>query len=346
MTKFSLRFIILVALFSLVTTAEEVSKYKCVSSVGDTYFQSQSFSRPQSNLRFCNQHRLSTCCNRTHTEAIIGSAHAYLTDEFGAGCRDLGLAVACSPCDYEMGIGKKIGICKSLCVRWFGACRNRMFFRTTSSRIQPCAPNTLVCSPLRLLVDSGTAFCEASGFTVTDQRAFSPPCFDGKSSIPPLPPLGPLDRMGRWMRGAIQSREGRLVWRVFAVVFPFLMLLCVWRLGSYFDRPSKHRRRSPTAYLRQRRLDALSFSALSQKTDSTASQSDKNITSLSQAEIQNLLKQTESTSSSQPQIGENGSSLSLTDAVDVLCNSRSKPKETFRNENAAGTGLLNDSGEM
>eukprot|EP01083_Nonionella_stella_P160701 525574_1 len=79
-----------------------------------------------------------------------------------------------------------------------------------SSRIKPFDQNVLVYSLLRRLVDSGTFFCEASGFTATDHHAFSPSCFDGKSSTLYLPTPILLGRMGRWMRGRKLVWTGRI----------------------------------------------------------------------------------------------------------------------------------------
>eukprot|EP01006_Ploeotia_vitrea_P010493 TRINITY_DN27250_c0_g1_i1.p1 TRINITY_DN27250_c0_g1~~TRINITY_DN27250_c0_g1_i1.p1 ORF type:complete len:318 (+),score=131.21 TRINITY_DN27250_c0_g1_i1:3-956(+) len=129
--------------------------------------------RARADLVFCHEHRKATCCSREDTTQLLIRASPLFQAQqhpeqqqqaFSEACRQWTAAMLCTPCDHQVGTGKKRGVCASACRQWFHACANDLFFTSPKSQLlSPCRADALVCSPLRLVVRDGAELCERAG---------------------------------------------------------------------------------------------------------------------------------------------------------------------------------------
>ena len=93
--------------------------------------------------------------------------------------------VSCAFCDGELGTGKSDGLCLSLCDTWFMSCINDYldpYITDTSEKLPFCGKDSLICSPVKDVIESSRKFCEKMGFKVVSQDesiSSGKPCYDG-----------------------------------------------------------------------------------------------------------------------------------------------------------------------
>lgn len=74
-------------------------------------------------LPFCQQHSCS-CCNASHTLAILRTVQPVLADtSFPPMCAKYLAELACMPCDPEVGVGRRSALCGGFCSQVYEACR-------------------------------------------------------------------------------------------------------------------------------------------------------------------------------------------------------------------------------
>ena len=142
-------------------------------------FDPQSSPSRSSSLTLCKEYAASTCCNASHTAAVTKQLYPFYSftlddrvDGYGVSddCRHLAVSVFCSPCHPLVGVGQLRGVCQESCDQWFTACSSSPF-ESVSGALQPCAADSLICSPLDAIVSSGRAFCDAMGVRVAAPAA-------------------------------------------------------------------------------------------------------------------------------------------------------------------------------
>ena len=117
-------------------------------------------------MSFCSKYRRNTCCNKTHTDAILRKDRVVAAARLNAECRRISEIMHCAPCDPYIGTGQVKRVCASLCDSWLSAC-GKEFYSAPSNvggTLRPCLDNMLVCSQLDTIVADGAAFCKAMGF--------------------------------------------------------------------------------------------------------------------------------------------------------------------------------------
>lgn len=120
---------------------------------------------------------LHDCPNRSRIEA--SAPHRLLYEDLRASdvCVDATWRVLCPTCRPGP------GVCVHLCDEWLEACSEGMYtLDMRSSHIKPCHPDSLICSPLHLLANTGTDLCHANGIAT----ASFPDCDDG-NTLPSSP---------------------------------------------------------------------------------------------------------------------------------------------------------------
>lgn len=139
--------------------------------------------RSGQDLQFCSEHHKRTCCERNHTRQAL-AAFAAFSHERSARCVQMSRLGLCAVCDGDVGVGlksqqKSVVLCPSFCSRWFAACQED-FFAPSGAGLQPCGPNSLVCSPLQEITQESTDFCTAVGdFVVASNEDDTDECYDG-----------------------------------------------------------------------------------------------------------------------------------------------------------------------
>jgi len=68
----------------------------------------------------------------------------------------------CAPCHPDIGTGARVGVCPSLCDQWFSACSEGLFTES-EGLLRPCTDASLICAPLREVVQSGAEMCRLTG---------------------------------------------------------------------------------------------------------------------------------------------------------------------------------------
>ena len=92
---------------------------------------------------------------------------------------------SCAFCDGELGTGKSDGLCLSLCDTWFMSCINDYldpYITDTSEKLPFCGRDSLICSPVKDVIESSRKFCEKMGFKVVSQDesiSSGKACYDG-----------------------------------------------------------------------------------------------------------------------------------------------------------------------
>ena len=80
-------------------------------------------------------------------------------------CKNLASSIYCAPCHPLVGTGVKRGVCRESCDAWYSECAPALFEHAVTG-LQPCAPSSLICTPLRDIVRDGEQFCRAMGVRV------------------------------------------------------------------------------------------------------------------------------------------------------------------------------------
>jgi len=80
-------------------------------------------------------------------------------------------------CDPLVGVGKVSQICESTCDKLYDACKDEFFQARAvpGDALEPCADESLVCSPLQTFFSSGYELCSAYGLSVGQEM-----CYDGR----------------------------------------------------------------------------------------------------------------------------------------------------------------------
>jgi len=87
-----------------------------------------------------------------------------VAESFSESCRQLSSVAACAPCHPDVGTGRKVGLCPSLCTSLYSACSEGLFTSLSAEgELKPCTDASLLCSPLREIVGSGEEMCRRMG---------------------------------------------------------------------------------------------------------------------------------------------------------------------------------------
>eukprot|EP00929_Paragymnodinium_shiwhaense_P014152 TRINITY_DN122027_c0_g1_i1.p1 TRINITY_DN122027_c0_g1~~TRINITY_DN122027_c0_g1_i1.p1 ORF type:complete len:275 (+),score=43.17 TRINITY_DN122027_c0_g1_i1:97-921(+) len=138
--------------------------------------------RSAQDLHFCTEHHKRTCCEKNHTQKVLGQFSSFAHDR-SARCVQMTKLALCSVCDADVGIGLKADfgnpiLCPSFCTQWYQACIEDLYAPSGSGDLSACGPNSLVCSPLGEITEEPRRFCEkAGGFAVA--AAETDGCYDG-----------------------------------------------------------------------------------------------------------------------------------------------------------------------
>ena len=149
------------------------------------------------------------------------------------------------------GINEKIGICDSLCQKWFESCGNEYYdiTSTTFSRISPCNEDSIICSQIKEMYTNSSHFCNSQGFSVHNQN-----CFDGTPSIrnltnfskPPKPRKNKDYTSNDQIRIPKSKVNSRKIWDYIFFAFSILVILIISLiLLSYFRKLKPQHRNSP-----------------------------------------------------------------------------------------------------
>jgi hypothetical protein len=147
--------------------ANRKSGLVCDSTMGHRFNPVAPVHKARHNkMSFCSKYRRNTCCNKTHTDAILRKDRVVAAAKLNAECRRVSETVHCAPCDPAVGTGRVKRICTPLCDAWLRACGKEFYSapNNVGGALMPCLDNMLVCSQLDTIVADGAAFCRAMGF--------------------------------------------------------------------------------------------------------------------------------------------------------------------------------------
>ena len=74
----------------------------------------------------------------------------------------------CYPCHPDVGTGEQTKICPSMCDTWFDACKTEFYSAGIDGSMVPCLDDSVICSPLSLIVHNGKSLCRRMGLDVTE----------------------------------------------------------------------------------------------------------------------------------------------------------------------------------
>ncbi|KAL1212902.1 Folate-binding protein 1 [Cardamine amara subsp. amara] len=136
------------------------------------------------NLNMCKLFSGKTCCSASQMKsASLAVKNLATYGEATKHCLALFELLECSICNSKVGIRSgHPRICASFCDQVFEACSDAYFSSSNASKqvIVPCgASEDTICRKASKWVTNGTAFCNATGFTV---QIAEEPCF-GSSAM-------------------------------------------------------------------------------------------------------------------------------------------------------------------
>ena len=105
-----------------------------------------------------------------------------VSGELPEACLQGASRVLCAECEPAVGAGESVGVCEHVCQSWFEACAGSMFtLSSVQDRLEPCAPDSLLCYPLGEAVRDGRDFCARVGVAVSPSGGDTVgQCYDGK----------------------------------------------------------------------------------------------------------------------------------------------------------------------
>ena len=105
---------------SLLLCPISCSQSRC-ASVPPHRFNPRSSPSPSTSLTFCTSYSSSTCCNASHTAAIVRDVYPFFSftaDDRAEGygvseeCKNLASSIYCHPCHPLVGTQQKHGVCR------------------------------------------------------------------------------------------------------------------------------------------------------------------------------------------------------------------------------------------
>ncbi|KAL1211742.1 Folate-binding protein 1 [Cardamine amara subsp. amara] len=152
------------------------------------------------DLNLCRVFSGKTCCSASQMQyASLAVKNLANYGEATKDCLGLFELLECSICYSNVGIRQgPPRICASFCDRVFEACSDAYFSSDAIKQVKlPCGANKdTICEKASKWVSNGTAFCNATGFTVqTADDSAEEPCYGSKASFEPFIELEYLVQM-------------------------------------------------------------------------------------------------------------------------------------------------------
>jgi hypothetical protein len=126
--------------------------------------------RSSASLGLCGGFSTQTCCSTQDEQRVLaeGLGGMYSVPELlDSDCERVTRRIVCSVCDASVSLGNHQGLCPQLCEEWHRVCRKQWFASEgLENRLVPCAANSLVCTQLDQIVDSGAELCTRAGYTI------------------------------------------------------------------------------------------------------------------------------------------------------------------------------------